>query len=241
MNNIGDRPGPLRNSSSAEFNTKEAVALFYGRKETEELNAIIGLNIFATKIKDINNASHNDDPYADYFLLNIDSALKDAKKTLTEWQNSFTELANSSLVTIDQGSSINPITLEASFSSTYANIAFSLLKQADNLMLTIYALKHIGLMNRVNCNKEITKVNKLMRKTFLSADGYKYFNINRKDVEQKTARYNQAHVAMKFTENLSTGIMGKTLRAEHAPNIVLDPNEVFRKKPKPLDKGVSDD
>jgi hypothetical protein len=43
--------------------------------------------------------------------------------------------------------------------------------------------------------------------------------------------YNQAHVAMKFTENLSTGIMGKTLRAEHAPNIVLDPNEVFRKKP----------
>jgi hypothetical protein len=34
MNNIGDRPGPLRNSSSAEFNTKEAVALFYGRKET---------------------------------------------------------------------------------------------------------------------------------------------------------------------------------------------------------------
>jgi hypothetical protein len=35
--------------------------------------------------------------------------------------------------------------------------------------------------------------------------------------------------------------MGKTLRAEHAPNIVLDPNEVFRKKSKPLDKGVSDD
>jgi hypothetical protein len=127
----------------------------------------------------------------------------------------------------------------------------------------------------------------------LSADGYKYFNINRKDVEQKTARYNQAHVAMKFTENLSTGerkttkgsetgshvspvsvkvtrtfnifesisesisdstvvamkftenlstgIMGKTLRAEHAPNIVLDPNEVFRKKPKPLDKGSISD
>jgi hypothetical protein len=50
-----------------------------------------------------------------------------------------------------------------------------------------------------------------MRKTFLSADGYKYFNINRKDVEQKTARYNQAHVAMKFTENLSTGVMFKHL------------------------------
>jgi hypothetical protein len=42
-------------------------------------------------------------------------------------------------------------------------------------------------------NAILTKVNKLMRKTFLSADGYKYFNINRKDVEQKTARYNQAH------------------------------------------------
>jgi hypothetical protein len=38
--------------------TKEAVALFYGRKETEELNAIIGLNIFATKIKDTINSIH---------------------------------------------------------------------------------------------------------------------------------------------------------------------------------------
>jgi hypothetical protein len=30
---------------------------------------------------------------------------------------------------------------------------------------------------------------------------------------------------MKFTENLSTGIMGKTLRAEHAPNIVRKKND----------------
>jgi len=235
-NSNSNRPGPLRNSSSAEFNTKEAVALFYGRKKTEKLNAIIGLNIFATKIKDINNAAHNDDPYADYFLLNIDSALKGAARRLSEWQNTFTKLSNDSLITINQGSSVNPMTLEVSFSSTYANIAFSLLKQSDNLMLTIYALKHIGLINRVVCNQEINKVNKLMRKTFLSADGYKYFSINRKDVKQKTARYIQAHVAMKFTENLPQEIMDKSLRAEHAPNIILDPNEVFRKKPKPVTK-----
>ncbi|CAB5497983.1 hypothetical protein AZO1586I_263, partial [Bathymodiolus thermophilus thioautotrophic gill symbiont] len=31
-------------------------------------------------------------------------------------------------------------------------------------------------------------------------------------------------------------IMDKSLRAEHAPNIILDPNEVFRKKPKPVTK-----
>jgi hypothetical protein len=35
---------------------------------------------------------------------------------------------------------------------------------------------------------------------------------------------------MKFTENLPQEIMDKSLRAEHAPNIILDPNEVFTPK-----------
>jgi hypothetical protein len=34
--------------------------------------------------------------------------------------------------------------------------------------------------------------------------------------KQKTARYIQAHVAMKFTEDLPQEIMDKSLRAEHA-------------------------
>jgi hypothetical protein len=86
-------------------------------------------------------------------------------------------------------------------------------------------------MNRVECNHETTKINKLMRKTFLSADGYKFFSVNRKDVEQQTARYRQAHLAMKFTRELPAAILDKTLRAEHAPNIMIDPNDIFRKNP----------
>ncbi|SFV87053.1 FIG141694: hypothetical protein in PFGI-1-like cluster [hydrothermal vent metagenome] len=227
-----DRPGPLRISNSLELNTKEAVALFYGRKKTEELNAIVGLNVFSSKIKDINNAAHNNDPYADFFLLKIDAALKETKKTLIDWQDSFTALSDEELTTINQGGSTKPVALETSFSSVYANIALSLLKRADNLMLTIYAVRHTGLINRTEGNKHITEVNRIMRKTFLSADGYKYLNINRKDVEQKTARYHQAHIAMKFKEELPSEVLDKSLRAEHAPNIVIDPNEIFRKPKK---------
>ncbi len=235
-----NKPGPLRNSNSLELNTKEAVALFYGRKKTEELNVIVGLNVFSSKIKDINNAAHNDDPYADFFLLKIDTALKETEKCLIDWQNDFTALSDESLITINQGGSIKPVTLETSFSSVYANIALSLLKRSDNLMLTIYALKHIGMINRTQSNKEITKINRLMRKAFLSADGYKYFNISRKDVEQKTARYRQAHIAMKFKEDLPYEVLNKNLRAEHAPNIVIDPNDIFKKPKKPT-TGKKDD
>ncbi|WP_369177941.1 PFL_4669 family integrating conjugative element protein [Candidatus Thiodubiliella endoseptemdiera] len=234
--NNTNRPGPLRNSNSLELNTKEAVALFYGRKKTEELNAIVGLNVFSSKIKDINNAAHNNDPYADFFLLKIDTALKETEKRLIDWQNDFTELSDKSLIKINQGGSTKPVTLETSFSSVYANIALSLLKRADNLMLTIYALKHIGMINRAKCNKHITEVNRMMRKAFLSADGYKYLNINRRDVEQKTARYHQAHIAMKFKEELPHEILNKSLRAEHAPNIVIDPNDIFKKPKKTIGK-----
>lgn len=229
-NNITSNPGALRNSIELELNTKEAVALFYGRKKTKELNPIVGLNTFASKVKYINNAAHNNDPYADYFLLRIESALKETKANLIAWQDEFTSLSSESLLTINQGSSTRPVSLETSFASVYANIALENLKRSDNLILTLYALKHTGLINRSACNNEVTKVNRLMRKTFLAADGYKFFNITRKDVEQKTARYRQAHIAMRFTEELPENILDKSLRAEHAPNIVIDPNDIFKKK-----------
>lgn len=225
------KPGVLRNSIELELNTKEAVALFYGRDRSTTLNPIVGLNAFAQKVKYINNAAHNNDPYADYFLLEIEAALKEAKSILINWQDALTGLSTDSLLTINQGSSTKPVALETSFASVYANIALELLKRADNLLLTLYALKHTGLMNRVECNHETTKIIKLMRKTFLSADGYKFFSVNRQDVEQQTARYRQAHLAMKFTRELPEAILDKTLRAEHAPNIMLDPNDIFRKKP----------
>lgn len=234
------KPGVLRNSIELELSTKEAVALFYGRDRSTASNSIVGLNAFAQKVKYINNAAHNNDPYADYFLLEVESALKEAKSTLIHWQDALTGLSSESLLTINQGSSTRPVALETSFASVYANIALELLKRADNLLLTLYALRHTGLMNRVECNKETTKIIKLMRKTFLSADGYKFFSVNRKDVEQQTARYRQAHIAMKFTRELPDAILDKTLRAEHAPNIIIDPNDIFRKKPvkKPLVTGV---
>lgn len=229
--NNNKKPGVLRGSIEIELSTKEAVALFYGRQRSTQSNAIVGLSAFAQKVKYINNASHNDDPYADYFLLLVESALKAAKTTLITWQDSLTGLSSESLLTINQGSSTRPVVLETSFASVYANIALELLKRADNLLLTLYALKHTGLINRAQCNKEIIKINKLMRRTLLSADGYKFFSINRKDVKQQTARYRQAHLAMKFTKELSAEILDKTLRAQHAPNIVVDPNDIFRKKP----------
>jgi integrating conjugative element protein (TIGR03761 family) len=138
------KPGVLRNSIELELSTKEAVALFYGRQKSTTLNPIIGLNAFAQKVKYINNAAHNNDPYADYFLLEIESALKAAKSTLINWQDSLTGLSSESLLTINQGSSTRPVALETSFASVYANIALDLLKRADNLLLTLYALRHTG-------------------------------------------------------------------------------------------------
>ncbi|SFV89220.1 FIG141694: hypothetical protein in PFGI-1-like cluster [hydrothermal vent metagenome] len=230
--NEADKPGVLRSSITVELSTKEAVALFNGRKKTEELNLIIGLSDFAQRVRDINNASHNNDPYADFFLLEIEYALKSAKEELIDSQDDLTKLSDSSLLQINQGSSIRPTTLETRFASVYANIALDLLKRADNLLLTLYALRHTGMFNRVDCNNQINNTKRLLRKTFLSANGYRFFGINRRDVEQQTAKYRQAHVAMKFTEELPADILDKTRRAEFAPNIVLDPNEIFRKPKK---------
>lgn len=235
------KPGAIKISIEIKLDTKEAVALFYGRKETDDVNRIIGLKGFSEKVKYINNAAHNDDPYADFFLLEIESTLTETKTTLIRWQENLTKLAFAgSLLKVNQGSSIKPVQLETSFASVYANIALDLLKRADNLLLTVHAFKHTGLMSRIEANNEVNKVNKLLRKTFLSADHYKFFSVNRMDVKHKTARYKQAHIAMRFTEELPEGIIDKTIRAEHAPNIILSPDEVFR-KPKKVDEAEKDE
>lgn len=229
--NEANKPGALRSSITVILDTKDAVNLFNGRKKTESLKAIIGLSAFAQRVRDINNAAHHNDPYADFFLLEIEDALRLATKELIDFQDELTQLSDKSLLTIDQGSSVNPTKLETSFASVYANIALELLKRADNLLLSLYSLKHAGLLTRAECNHDINKINRLMRKTFLSVSGYKFFGVNRRDVKQKTAKYRQAHIAMKFTEELPDEILDKTRRAKHAPNIIPDPNEIFRKPP----------
>lgn len=237
MNN--QQPSALKIVLDLTLDTKEATNLFYGRKKIANHNVIIGLEMFAHRVKSINNAARNDDPYADYFLLEIEEALSVANNSLDEIEQDLDTLTDTSLLKVDKGSSNTPIKLKTNYSAVYANLALELLKKSDRIFYKIHILAHLGIYTRAEKNTKIASIKTLMRRTFLSQQGYRFLAINRKDIELMTARGSEAKVAMRFTEDLDPKIVSKERRAKHAPNII-DPNEIFKATQKPTENENKD-
>ena len=243
-------PGLLKTLISLDLNTKQAVSLFYGQEGDKEEGRpeITGLVKFADKLKQITYAAHVDDPYADYYLIKIEAALIEARKKIKAVHTEVTQYSDRTLLTINQGSSIKPVKLKTSFSSVYANMSLELLKYSDNIMMEILAIKHIGLIGTTEANAIIGTIKRVMRHVFLSSKNYRYTQVTRKDVRNKTAKYQTAHNLMKFTQELPQDLLEKVegSRAKNAPN-VFDPSSLSRagptrrRKVAPKDKEVAGD
>lgn len=221
-----EMPGFLKTSISVDLNTRQATKLFYGQEgdKKEGKPEITGLFKFAEKIKQVTYGAHTDDPYADYFLLEIEKSLSDARAKINTIHEQITQYSDRTLLKIDQGSSIKPVKFNTSFASVYANMALDLLKLADNTIMEILAIKHIGFLETEQANTMIGTIERIMRCVFLSTKNYRYTQICRKDVIERNAKYRTAHTSMKFTQELSSEILDRNsgYRAKHAPNIQLN-------------------
>lgn len=249
-----EKPGRLQIDVKITLDSKEAQSLFYGRRKSEpdgNASAIIGLNNFANRMRYIVNAARNDDPYADYFLIKVEKVLQLAKKELALKLNECNDKKKESSLQIGITGSIKPVIITTSYASVHANIALELLQMADKLFVEIRGLVHVALMSRIAGNNAIENIKRLMRRTFLSQQGYKFIGINRQDVELMTVRAETAKIAMEGhlklfgDDQLPAAILDRTLRAEHSPNIIAmnqlrsaNPN---RKTPIPLKQGVKTD
>ena len=219
-----EEPGMLKTSVSVELNTKQAVKLFYGQignKETGK-QEIAGVLRFAEKVKQMTYAASRDDPYADYFLVLVEKSLEESKRKIQIIHEQMSAYSDQTLLTINQGSSIKPVVFKTEFASVYANLALDLLKYADNVIVEVLAIKHIGLLETEKANITIGSIQRIMRQVFLSTGNYQYVvKLNRTEVINKTAKYQTAHNAMKLKSELSQDLMDRNpkARAKRAPNI----------------------
>lgn len=219
-----EEPGMLKTSVSIELNTKQAVKLFYGQigdKETGK-HEITGLLRFAEKIGQITYAASRDDPYADYFLVLVEKSLEESRNKIQSIHEQMSAYSDQTLLTINQGNSIEPVVLKTEFASVYANLALDLLKYADNIIVEVLANKHVGLLETENANAIVNNIQRIMRRVFLSTRNYQYVvKLNRTEVVNKTPKYKAAHKSMKLTSELPQDLMDRDpkARAKRAPNI----------------------
>jgi integrating conjugative element protein (TIGR03761 family) len=209
------------------LHTSQAKNLFYGQEADEKTGKplIVGLVLFAERLKQITFAAHNNDPYADWYLVNVENYIDKTKNIIKTIKDRFNKYSQNQLLEVDLGSSVNPKTFITTFTSVHANMALNILIRADEAIRSILALRGVGFMDTESANIEIDKIVTKIRALFHeSTKGYRSTGITRKDVIAKNEKYLAAHTLMKFKEELPDDLIHTKpgSRAKFAPNIKID-------------------
>ncbi|HNP35023.1 MAG TPA: TIGR03761 family integrating conjugative element protein [Woeseiaceae bacterium] len=217
------RPGVLRGASTLTVKTYLAQQLVFGRPASHGRDAkrgIIGLVGFAGMLTQLFSGSKLDDPYADKWLLDIEAAIDAAVAELADARRTVAEaLAERADVQHSIAQSVKPLQVPLFFSNQFAYRGAYLVNDFDNLVCAIQTTKHVALFTAKQSNALIQSSSKTVRRTFASANGYRYTGVSRADIAHGTAR---AAEALQRWGELPVGILDGSQRAEYGPALPTD-------------------
>lgn len=211
------QPGALRGEAALWVQTRQAQSLIRGRGPSEGKPRVIGLIRFGMMIHLVWLAAEADDPYADWCLLRVQEALKDARRDLGQSQDHVQSLLRAERgVEIGVGASIRPVRIPLRFSTPYGYMGAYLVADYDNLVRTCLTAKHVGLGRPGYMNQLMDQGAHRVRSVFHTVQAWRYSGINREDVRQRTRRALAAEQAL---GEVPQEIVDGTLRAEVAPKL----------------------
>jgi integrating conjugative element protein (TIGR03761 family) len=212
-----ERPGRLRGTSYLTIETRQAQRLVYGRAHSDELQGIIGLVKFAMVMGRIWRAAELDDPYADWYLLQIHEALTTAQAQVKQATEQIQErLQSVTGIEISVAHSLKPVQIPLHFPNAYGYMGGYLIADYDTLVRNVLTAVHVALMTREEGKHLLNNYGRIIRRSFLLPTQWKYCIITRDDIRQTTQRGAMAIDAM---GELLQEVLDETLRAPHAPTI----------------------
>ena len=212
-----DRPGRLRGTSHLTIETRQAQRLVYGRAQSEAQQGIIGLVKFAMIMGRIWRAAELDDPYADWYLLQIHEALTTAQAEIKQATGQVQKrLKSVSGVDIDVAHSLEPVQVPLHFPNAYGYMGGYLIADYDTLVRSVLTAVHVALMTRDEGKHLLHNFGRMIRHSFLLPTRWKYCITTRDDIHQTTQRGAMAVEAM---GELPQEILDEIRRAPHAPTI----------------------
>lgn len=214
---VADHPGTLRGSASLVIQTRQAQRLVYGRRQTREQPGIIGLVRYGMLMKRIWVSAMLDDPYADWFLLQLYEALETGRTDIRRMRSEMGELLRSAgSVEITVAHSLKPVRVPLVFANPYGYMGAYLVSDFDELVCAVLTARHVGLLTRDAAEQALNHGGRLVRRAFLLPTLWKHCAVDRDDVRQDNARAQAARAAM---GDLPQAVLDGNLRARHAPEI----------------------
>lgn len=214
---VADRPGTLRGDACLVIQTRQAQRLVYGRKQSGEQPGIIGLVRFGMLMKRIWVSAMLDDPYADWYLLQIDETLEAGRVEIRQSKTQIDALLSSARgVEIGVAHSLKPARVPLQFANPYGYMGAYLVGDYDELVCAVLTARHVGLLGRDSAEQMLHRGGRLIRRAFLLPTEWKHCAVDRTDLQQNNQRAQTARAAM---GELPQEVLEGTRRAHHAPEI----------------------
>jgi len=228
---LSEQPGGLRNTTTMTIQTKQAQKLVTGRRRSKGVSPITGLLDFGSRTKLLWLSSESDDPYADWYLLQIEESINESRAMIKEKKQWLDEVLKSMEgFNIEVAHSLQPIQVSLYFQNPFGYIGAYLVSDYDALACSIFTARHLGLIDRAMSESIIHSVGKSIRRTFALVTEWKFTGVTREDIKQDNQ---SAKRALETYGDCPPEVLSKDKRARMAPAIRVKvtkdngmPNEV---------------
>ena len=220
---IEERPGVLRGGAVLTLQTRQAQRLVKGRGYSAEKPAIIGLIGFANLVRSVWHGARADDPYGDWWMLQVHEALEQAERELSALEREVgARLDGLSALEVALPASTKPARVSLKFSNPYAFRAARVIGAFDALACKVLGARHVGLLARDEAEGLLHQGGRIVRRALQSPVGYRFLGVTRHDIAQGTAK---ALHAIEIMGEVPGDVLTGNRRAPHAPAVVSPPHD----------------
>ncbi|MDU8924289.1 TIGR03761 family integrating conjugative element protein [Pasteurellaceae bacterium LIM206] len=217
--------GALRSVMTFTIHTQYASKLWNGRQLIRDGKEVVKAQILSMPnclalLAQIQKDAANDDPYADWYLLQFEEKVLKYADNMKQYINQIIDIYADQVpenMDIQGALNINPIVYPIYASSQLGYKLIYLLADFDLLARSVQTAAHIALMTRKQAHEWLEAGARLIRQCFGVVENYRHSGITRQDVIENNERYKECVKRLKLT--LPDNVLSGEYRAEFAPII----------------------
>ena len=162
--------------------------MIHGRPANPALNQprISGLLEFARKVTRLWIAASQNDPYADWSLIQIEAKLAAIECEFKTHIARLSQRLNEQSIAINPVQSTTPYQHTCVFKTPYANLAAGLLTHYDALLCSVLAARQLGLIDHGEQNRLMRAYSRFLRQLFALPNFWQPTGIQRNQIDQQS-------------------------------------------------------
>lgn len=182
--------GSLRSTMTLTLHTHHATRIWTGRAAREGRPAILGLSGFLSIMHQLKHAAERDDPYADWWLLQVEEKIADTRTLLDNLRQQVEQVLASApaALTLGDNGNLQPVQVPLFINAQLGFLAVYLLADYDALARRLILAHHTALIDRRTLERWLNSGGHALRSLFAMTRPYRPSGVTRADFATDNAR-----------------------------------------------------